>query len=321
MAPGGGTDGATTGPPAPIADIAALSSRDRTRFGGKAALLGEMARQGLEVLPGAALSADRFGEVVESPRVALARERLASAVWPPRSARDREELESAGRALDDALLGVSLDDTAAALLSLLSPADRTGRVIVRSSATAEDSAGMSFAGQFQSLPARADPRDVAEGIRAVWRSACEPHVRAYLNRLDPRGASGPIAMGVVVQPFATFSLAGVSFSQHPAARLRGWYVLEYLDASPERIVSGEVTPHRCRVRTSDRHVVWERRVDDAPILGAAQLETLIGYGERMVDVLSADVDMEWGVTGERLYALQCRPATVTPWPEGGASVY
>ena len=116
-------------------------------------------------------------------------------------------------------------------------------------------------------------------------------------------------MGVVVQPYARFDLAGLLFTSHPTVRVPGWMFLEYLDEPPERLVAGAVLPHACRVAPRDLATVWERRVGGRPVLSNAALRELVTGAGRLRSLLGTDVDIEWGVDTAGVWFLQGRPAT------------
>lgn len=297
-----------------LRDLESLSIASRSEFGGKAALLGEMSRLGITVLPGLAISSSMYTDTLHSVQpIMRAAQRLSNFPWPPSSEQDRRELDTISSELDAAFQQLEIRDLAKRVLGWIRDHGCYGDLIVRSSATAEDSPSISFAGQFASHRCSDNENDVADAIRRVWRSALEPHIASYLRQLSPETTSNAIAMGVVVQPYRIFELAGLLFTQHPAAKLRDWFLLEYLNASPDKIVGGEVTPQRCRVSLHDGALLWEYRITDAPTLANSQLQRLIDYGMRMRRALGGDVDMEWGARDGDIIALQCRPATVSPW--------
>jgi phosphoenolpyruvate synthase/pyruvate phosphate dikinase len=123
-------------------------------------------------------------------------------------------------------------------------------------------------------------------------------------------------MGVVVQPYRRFSLAGLLFTQHVTVPVRDWMLLEYLDVDPARLVAGEEVPHRCRVHPGTKRTVWENRVAGRPELSVSLLDQLVEGATQLKELLHCEVDIEWGVRGETAYFLQCRPATTTPMSDG-----
>jgi phosphoenolpyruvate synthase/pyruvate phosphate dikinase len=303
--------------PGSLARLRDLEGSEVEAFGGKAATLGLMLRHDLTVLDGYAIGADSYGEAVRTAGA----EALVEEFWsaPPGDAGET----SATRVSDEIrrrLAMVDVEPLAEGVIAGFDAIDPGAtRLIARSSATVEDSANLSFAGQFGSFSCARDRAALAQAIAEVWASCTAPHVGAYRSALSGRAGGSSefdrVRMGVVVQPHKRFSLAGLLFSQHVTVPVRGWMLLEYLDADPARLVAGEVTPHRCRVNATTRRVLWERRVSDRPILAAEQLDRLVGGAAKLRVLLSGEVDIEWGVLEQTPIFLQCRPATTTAAPD------
>lgn len=123
------------------------------------------------------------------------------------------------------------------------PAD--GRVAVRSSGTAEDSAEASFAGQYRTeLDVAGD--DLPMAVVRCWASLWEPHAVAYRARHGLVDAAG---MAVIVQAMVDADAAGVAFTADPIAapgdgRAADRIVVESSWGLGEAVASGIVTPDR-----------------------------------------------------------------------------
>ncbi len=268
-----------------IAKLDQLRRGDAAEFGGKAASLGVILGAGLPAPEGLAVSVAYY----------------VSAMRTGEGGPDSEVVR----------------DLAQELLARLRYSGKQ-RLIVRSSATGEDSASLSYAGQFASRVCGANLAELGDAIGEVWASCTAPHVEQYRMAAFSRDDSdqdlgrSEIQMGLVVQPHFQFPISGLLFTQHPIVAVRGWMLCEYLDVSPEKIVSGEVTPHRCRLAEGSGRVVWERRAPTAPVLSANFLRLLVEGGSKLRELMETEVDIEWGLSGETPCFLQCRPATVSP---------
>jgi phosphoenolpyruvate synthase/pyruvate phosphate dikinase len=268
-----------------IADLQELRRSDQGEFGGKAAMLGEIIATGLLAPPGLAVSVSYYAKAL------------------------READGDPGR--------LDAEELAKCLLQLwpAGPSDRW--LIVRSSATVEDSVHLSYAGQFLSKRCRCRHRDLADAIVTVWSSALAPHVKQYQAAFAHRNpersevADTP-EMGLVIQSYLHFDVAGLFFTQHPTVAINDWALCEYLDVDPDLIVGGEVTPHRCRVSNDGKRLLWERRAPDAPVLQSDELRALCEGGSRLREAMGIDVDIEWGQQGKSTWFLQCRPMTTFP---------
>jgi pyruvate,water dikinase len=294
-------------------DVRALSElafRHAPDYGGKAAALGQALCRGFPVFGGVAIGCSEYRDALRRASV----EEDARSFWLLDTS-DHVTLDAHARAVDEGLDRLDLEGLAADVLARRLEVDPSGGLIVRSSATVEDASARSFAGQFVSERCDASVAGLAEAIRAVWKSCTEPHVVAYRAALARRSGymtdRAAVQMGVVVQPFSEFDLAGIAFSRHPTVRVRGWMLFEYLDAPPSQLVSGQLVPHRCRVSV-DHRVVWEHRCPDHPTLSVEALSVLRKMVEGLRTLFDGEVDVEWGVLAGELRLLQCRRATVTP---------
>ncbi len=281
---------------------------DRGELGGKAAVLGELLARGLPVLQGVAVSCKAYESVVDEPELA----QLTAEYWNTTQKADRDRASSEiGQHLASSPVAAEVSRT---VLRTLAELGIEGDLIVRSSATSEDGQRSSFAGQFVSVRSQADAAALSRAIATVWSSATSSHVIEYLSHLSPQqDEAARIGMGVLIQSFQEFEIAGILFSQHPTVRLADWALVEFLDAAPDRIVGGEVTPHRVRLRMSDAKLLWEHRAKSSADLSQQTADELVGHCSAAIDLLSADVDIEWGQQKERVVVLQARPATQSPW--------
>ena len=124
---------------------------------------------------------------------------------------------------------------------------------VRSSATAEDQANASFAGQLETyLNIRGVP-SLLEHIKQCWASLWAERVVAYIANqgLDHRSVS----MSVVVQTMIPSEVAGVLFTVNPVSGRREEVVINASWGLGEAIVSGLVSPDTITVRKSDGGVI------------------------------------------------------------------
>jgi phosphoenolpyruvate synthase/pyruvate phosphate dikinase len=289
-----------------VCPLAAARLGDRADLGGKSAVLGGLLAEGMPVLPGVAVSRAAYEATIGEAAIAP----LAAEYWSGGGGDRQEVAKEIARRLSASPISA---EVAAAVLPLLGEQDVTGDLIVRSSATSEDGSRTSFAGQFLSVRSEFDAAALARAIVEVWASATSPHVAQYVSHLSATEKLEAVLMGVLIQPYRQFEVAGILFGQHPTVRLRGWALVEFLDAAPDRIVGGEVTPHRVRLRMSDGKLLWEHRVESEAVLEGRVAKELVTYCGHATDVLGADVDMEWGQQDGKVLVLQARPATHTPW--------
>ncbi|MFQ5948684.1 MAG: PEP/pyruvate-binding domain-containing protein, partial [Acidimicrobiia bacterium] len=176
-----------------------------------------------------------------------------------------------------------------------------GRLAVRSSATAEDLAAASFAGQYRSFLEIGTEEELLRSVRLVWASLWLPAPRSY--RRFRRISEDDLAMAVVVMRLVDAKLAGVVFTVDPGGA-EDAVRLEAVEGLAEKLVSGEVTP--------DGYVV--PRIGPRRALAAAHpiLNTVIDLALSVEEAFGGPQDVEWAYDGETLYLVQARPITTTP---------
>jgi len=171
---------------------------------------------------------------------------------------------------------------------------------VRSSALSEDSGEASFAGEFETvLDVRSDERILA-AIRQVRASRNSQRVQAYSQAKGLQGGDQPLA--VVVQVLIRADYAGVLFTADPLSgdlrRMSGNVVAGMGDA----LVSGQV---------SAEEFSFERPagVYHGPDVLAGAAKTLHREAHQIEHVMGCPQDIEWALSGGRVYILQARPIT------------
>ncbi len=184
-------------------------------------------------------------------------------------------------------------------------------VAVRSSATAEDLAAASFAGQqdtFLNVP----PAQIFERIVDCWASLWTAPALAY--RLHHGIAHAGLALAVVVQEMVDADAAGVLFTANPMSGLRSETVIESVFGLGDKLVSGEVVPDRFVVDSG----VVSSDVDGRASLTNHHAIALAQLGARIEEAFGSPQDIEWARVADRLWIVQTRPITsLFPLPDSG----
>ena len=198
---------------------------------------------------------------------------------------------------------------------------------VRSSATGEDGAEHSHAGQYLTrLGVR--PADAVEAVHDCWASAGDARAAAYRAH---RGHDGGVGMAVIVQRLAGGEASGVGMSRDPVTGDPGTVVVNAAYGLGELLVSGLVTPDDYRLSRDDgRLVAYTPGDHDVMLVPGADgvtevpVPSALRAARVLDDALLADVhdgllrceralgrpaDCEFGVVGGRVVWLQCRPMT------------
>ncbi len=170
--------------------------------------------------------------------------------------------------------------------------------VVRSSATGEDSATDSAAGQYLSVLDVQDSSqfvDAVAGVRASYESGA---ARQY------RGSRGtrPGKMAVLVQPQIRGVYSGVLFTRDPVEAGERM-VVEALAGSAVLVVGGQVTPERYTIDRADAAIGG---TGDLP---RTVLNQLYAVALKVEACLGGPQDIEWTWDGQALWVLQARPIT------------
>ena len=270
--------------------------------GPKAATLARALDAGLPVPPFLVVAADAY-------RAHLAR---ATRSFAPDAPPDPAALRSA---ISNTSLAFDLGAELVSALTRLGP-----KVAVRSSATAEDLPGLSFAGQYESI-LDVDVDGLEDAVLACWASLWGDRAVAYRARnAVPHDA---VAMAVIVQRFVPCALGGVAFTADPVSGERH-VVVESSAEGAEAIVSGRVAPERHVFELAELDAAGEGLVPAADVRAADALATDIPAAEvprsaallaRSAEgLIGVPADIEWGWSDGRLWLLQARPITAAAAP-------
>ena len=113
------------------------------------------------------------------------------------------------------------------------------RVVVRSSAVAEDASDASWAGQLESyLNITADKLEVS--VRKCWKSIKSKHALDYAK--DKNLSRDDLLVGVAVQAMVEPESAGVMFTVNPVTGNQKEIMIESAYGLGEMVVQGTVTP-------------------------------------------------------------------------------
>jgi rifampicin phosphotransferase len=269
-----------------VLSLAEIRATDAAIAGGKGANLGELIAAGFDVPHGYVLTTATYRAAAK-----------ASEVDPSKPDEAAERLRS---------VEIPRDVAAAAIDRYQSMG--AGRVAVRSSATAEDLPGASFAGQQDTFLDIEGSEALLDAIRRCWASLWNERAVAY--RADHDIDDGSVALAVVVQRMVDATAAGVMFTADPITGRRGTAVIDAAPGLGEAVVSGAVDPdHYVADPGSGR--ITERTVrHDDPVLSDGLIRELSTVGRRIEDRLGSPQDIEFAVDGDaRLWIVQSRPIT------------
>ena len=301
-----------------------IGADDLESVGGKGASLGELTSAGLPVPPAFVVTAGTYRSFIEDAGID---EELFEAVDVDSD--DSAALARAESRAKELILGTEFPDELRE--EILSAYHDLGHefVAVRSSATAEDLPGASFAGQQETF-LNVDETDLLDRVRRCWASLFTQRAIYYRNEQGFDHAVVDIA--VVVQAMVDAEESGVMFTSHPSTG-DPEVIIEAAWGLGEAVVSGSVSPDNYVIdretgavetaTVADKKVMCVREEDtgetiecDVPddrrterVLDAEELAELVALGEQVETHYETPQDVEWARVDGDVYMLQSRPIT------------
>lgn len=317
-----------------LTDSAAPEATDLSLVGGKAIGLARMTAGGIPVAPWLTVSTRVHRAFLEQTQLNAHIEGVVDAIdWHSQdSLADAEHQIAAIFAETPVPAGIA-EDIAAAYQDL---AERIGvpelSVAVRSSATAEDTADSSFAGEYETYVGITGAEQVVAHVKRCWASGFTAHAMAYAH---DRGFSPlAVSMAVVVQKTVKSRAAGVMFTLSPSTGDRSRIVVEASWGIGLAVVGGEVTPDRYAIDKvsltvldripGDKKIEYLDGQTSTPVedarhaqlcLSDSEVLELARLGKALEKQQGGPQDIEFAIDreladGSNIILLQCRPETV-----------
>lgn len=202
-------------------------------------------------------------------------------------------------------------------------------VAVRSSATAEDLPGASFAGQQDTYLNIQGEDELIISVQKAWASLFTP--RAIFYREDKKFDHFKVGIAIVVQKMVESKVSGVMFTINPVTNDKQTMVIEAVLGLGEMIVQGKVTPDHFEVDKKSLSITnkiiatqtialerggkdnkevkvphkkgSQQKISDSLVLRLAEIGKTIEHHYYFPQ------DMEWAYDGKKLYIVQTRPVT------------
>lgn len=294
-------------------------SSDVQIAGGKGASLGQLLQFSLPVPKGFVVLTSAFKEVFFGTGYGAHINQLLLEI------RDQRSLRRVSKLIQELIITVEIPfhierDIMASFGDL--PFDY---VAVRSSATSEDSATASWAGQFDSF-LNTTHDDLLLNIRRCWASLFSDRAILYLVHCDSKDMS----VAVVVQGMIDSRISGTAFSVHPVTGQSEAVLIESCIGLGETLVLGKEMPTTFLVKKDSLAISHKdigeqknglRRSDSGKgnelFVVDSTMQPLSDSEAQQVARLVIDVeqkfgfpvDVEWAYEGNHLYLLQSRPIT------------
>jgi pyruvate,water dikinase len=204
-------------------------------------------------------------------------------------------------------------------------------VAVRSSATAEDLPGASFAGQQATFVNTLGKEAVVNAVQKCWASLF--NARAIYYRVKNNFPHMKVAIAVVVQKQINSDSSGVTFSINPSTNNLDQVVIEAIFGLGEAVVSGEVNPNTYIIDKKTGNIVEKdipiqnfyltrdvytgqtikrnlpKEKQKQQVLTEHQLRLLYKLALNVESHYGSPQDMEWAIEKNQIFLVQTRPVT------------
>jgi len=302
-----------------------ITSRDHALVGSKTLRLAEAARAGFPVPNGFCLTTRAYGEFVRLNQLESSMNALSSLPLAEAQESARQLQEVMGRST---LSAGTIEALRSAYNELVGSKAGQPRVAVRSSATAEDLAEASFAGQ-QATLLNVTGEALLKAVIECWASLWSPRAVAYRAQ---RGFVSVPTIAVLVQTMVNPRAAGVAFSIDP---VHGdpVVVIEAAFGLGETVVGGRPGIDRYAydpqtgeetqpaiITTKSRKSILDPQgavqqvdlppdIQQARVLSPEQVKQVAQTVSALARHFECPQDVEWALEEGALHVLQTRPIT------------
>ncbi|HET7099167.1 MAG TPA: phosphoenolpyruvate synthase [Patescibacteria group bacterium] len=306
-----------------------LDKHDTPLVGGKNANLGEMTKAGFPVPNGFAITINAYDEFLKENNIVDKIYSTLKAI----DVNDPPQLNSASRQIQKLIMNSKIPDSTAHEIIIsykkLSGVFKKALVAIRSSATAEDAPGTSFAGQQASFLNVSGEANVLEQVKACWASLFTE--RSIFYRVENKIKHENVKVSVAVQKMIQSEVSGVMFSIDPVKNDKDRIIIESVWGLGEMIVQGSVVPDTYVVQkdtfailskeTSNQAIQLikvggitkeaevPKKIRDVQKITDEEIIKLAKISQKLQDHYYFPQDTEWAKEKGELYIVQTRPVT------------
>ena len=330
-----------------VAWFSELNKDSKSIAGGKGANLAEIFNLGMPVPPGFVVTAQAYSYFLDKAGInAAIKEKLSKINYENTkllddTAKEIRELilkspmpEDLAQAIIEDYGNLDADDVEmrkqGSALDLITKSPEPVFVAVRSSATAEDLAEASFAGQQDSFLNVKGNADLLLHVKKCFASLFTARATYYRNKQGFNHLEAKLA--VVVQKMVNSDKSGVIFSKDPSYNNDN-VVIEAVWGLGEGIVSGIISPDHYVVSSDGEMEIKERKIGTKKIaltrdssgakvevklkdelakkqvLKDYEIKKLAEYALKLENHYGKPQDIEFAIENENIYIVQTRPVT------------
>ena len=308
-----------------------IDKNDISRVGGKGANLGEMTKAGFSVPYGFCVTTAVYKTFVQHNK-------LSDFISRAIKKASLDNISEIGEKIRKKVLQSEIPEEVGKEICLaVQKAGADNYYAIRSSATAEDLAFASFAGQQDTYLNIKGEVLLLHSIRDCWASLFTD--RAILYRIQNNIEHEKVQMSVVVQKMVFPEISGIMFTADPVSGHRGIISIDASYGLGEALVSGIVSPDMYKIskRTLqiDSKIIGNKKLAILPVEGGgtktvqltgekctsqvmnnSQILSLARIGVKIEKHYGCPQDIEWCFDKNKLYIVQSRAITsLFPLPE------
>lgn len=306
-----------------------IDKNDIPLVGGKGANLGEMTKAGFPVPRGFAVTVNAYDKFLEESGLKDDIEEILKNT----NRQNPDELLAASKKIEKLVMKAKVPKEVATetikAYKKISGRFKKGLVAVRSSATAEDLPGASFAGQQATFLNIKGQNNLLEAVKGCWASLFT--ARAIFYREENKIPHEKVKISVIVQKMIQSDVSGVMFSIDPVTNDKQRIIIEAVWGLGEMIVQGSVVPDTYAVQKETFSILSKEISDQSVQLvkkGQKTIETKVPEKIRDQQKISDEEivklakladklqqhyyfpqDIEWAKEGKELFIVQSRPVT------------
>jgi len=329
-----------------ICGLESVGRADINRVGGKNASLGELIRElgnaGVRVPGGFATTTSAYREFLDTNRLA---ERIAAAL-ATLDVNDLDALSATGASIRQWIietpLPMNFESEIREAYRNLGDETTDVAVAVRSSATAEDLADASFAGQQETFLNVSGVDAVLRAVTEVFASLYNDRAIAYRHHKGYHAARIALSAGIQLMVRSDIGASGVMFTLDTESGFEDVVLINAAYGLGETVVQGQVDPDEYYVYkpalARNQSAILRRQLGSKAVkmiygtgnteavtvidtsagergrfaLTDSDVEALARYAVQIEAHYGQPMDIEWGKDGQdqNLYILQARPETV-----------
>jgi len=318
--------------------LSELSKKDIAIVGGKGANLAEMYNSGFPVPPAFCITAQAFDNFLQKAQI---KEKIKQIIIKT-NVFNTQELEDNSKKIreliENAEIPEDMEREIVESYELLSSegkeniiSDNNNQlsfVAVRSSATTEDLADASFAGQQETFTNINGKKELIKAVKKCFASLYTARAVYYRHKKGFDKANA--LLSVVVQRMISSEKSGVMFTKDPMSG-KNEIIIEAVFGLGEGIVSGRILPDHYvlndKLDLVDKQIANKKialiREDNsngkeiklAPeksksqVLTNSEIATLGDYGQKIEKHYKKPQDIEFSIEGHKIYIVQSRPIT------------